>query len=75
MRALKACIAKMTQRHDFLDKRKAEGSYTHNLRDLMRLASLENARIEEAKRDPAFRNSWDVVQLWSELSRLQHYSR
>jgi HEPN domain-containing protein len=66
---LKACIAKGTQRHDFPDKKSVDGSYTHNLRDLVKVANLELARLEEAKRDPAFRNNWDVVQRWSEQSR------
>ncbi len=47
--ALKACIAKMTQRHDFPDKRKADSSYTHVLRELVTAAKLEKAHSEEAK--------------------------
>ena len=48
---------------------KAEISYTHNLRELVRAANLEDACLEEAKRDAAFRNNWDTVQLCSEQSR------
>ena len=33
--ALKACIAKATVRHEFPDKKKADLSHTHNLRDLV----------------------------------------
>lgn len=67
--AIKACIAKTTQRHDFPDKRKAEASYTHNLIELLRVAKLAEVRNEEAKHDAAFRNNWDLVQSWSEQSR------
>jgi hypothetical protein len=67
--ALKACIAKTTQRHEFPDREKAFNSYTHNLRGLLTVAGLESALAEESKRDAAFRNNWDSVQLWSERSR------
>src|SRR5271155_3981669 len=67
--ALKACIAKATLRHDFPDKKKADLSYTHNLTGLLGVAKLQDALVEETKRDADFRNSWDIVQLWSEHSR------
>jgi len=68
---LKACIAKGTQRHDFPGKKRVEASYTHNLRDLIKVANLEQACLEEAKKDPVFRNYWDLVQDWSEHSRIR----
>jgi len=67
--ALKACIAKATMRYDFPDKKKVDLSYTHNLRVLLSVASLEKTLVEESKRDVAFRNNWDLVQSWSEHSR------
>ncbi len=67
--ALKACIAKATVRHEFPDKRKADLSYTHNLRGLLSVADLEKALPQESKRDIAFRNNWDLVQSRSERSR------
>ncbi len=67
--ALKACIAKFTQRHDFPDKRMADDSYTHSFEKLLKVAELEKARSEEARRDDAFRENWDHVQWWSEQSR------
>jgi HEPN domain-containing protein len=71
--ALKACIAKRTQRHEFPEKKSVDASHTHNLRELVRVANLEVARLEEAKRDPAFRNNWDLVERWSERSRYQRH--
>ena len=67
--ALKSCIAKETRKHEFPDRKRAEISHTHNLRELVRAANLEDARLEEAKKDSTFRNNWDTVQLWSEQSR------
>jgi len=67
--ALKACIAKRTKRHDFPDKKTVDASFTHNLRDLIRVASLELDRLQQAKADAVFRNYWDHVQRWSEQSR------
>jgi hypothetical protein len=67
--ALKSCIAKETRKHEFPDRKRAEISHTHNLRELVRAANLEDARLDEAKKDSAFRNNWDTVQLWSEQSR------
>ncbi len=73
--ALKACIAKGIKRHDFPDRGKVNDSHTHNLKDLMRLANLEVARLEQARNSVAFRNNWDLVQQWSEQSRYQRHAR
>lgn len=72
--ALKACIAKATQRYDFPDKKSVDASYTHNLRDLIKVANLELARLEEARADAHFRNNWDLVQQWSEHSRYRRHA-
>lgn len=71
--ALKACIAKGTQRYDFPDKKSVDASHTHNLRDLIKVANLELARLEEARTDPDFRNDWDLAQQWSEHSRYRRH--
>ena len=36
--ALKACIAKETQRYEFPEKKRVDASYTHNLKELVRVA-------------------------------------
>ena len=67
--ALKACIAKGTQRGEFPDRKKVESSHSHNLRDLIRVAGLDEARLErleQAGKDPDFGTNWDVVYSWSE---------
>lgn len=71
--ALKACIARGTRRYDFPDKRSVDASYTHNLKDLIKVANLELARLQEAGTDPTFRNNWDLVQQWSEHSRYRRH--
>lgn len=63
--ALKACIAKLTQRHEFPNKQRALDSYDHNFRKLVKVAGLENVLHDEAQRDSAFLRHWDVVKLWS----------
>lgn len=50
--ALKACIAKATQRYDFPDKDSANASYTHNLEKLITVAKLGEKRLERARADP-----------------------
>ena len=42
--ALKACIAKGTQRHEFPEKKKVQSSHSHNLRELIRVAGLSHRR-------------------------------
>jgi HEPN domain-containing protein len=72
--ALKACIARTTQRYDFPDKKSVDASYTHDLNALIKVANLESARVQEAGRDPIFRNHWDVVRQWSEHSRYRRHT-
>ena len=69
--ALKACIAKGTQRYEFPDKKRADSSHTHNLRELVRLADLEDACKDAAAASGNFRLNWDTVLGWSEQCRYQ----
>ncbi len=62
-----------TERHEFPDKTTVDASHTHNLRDLVKVANLEQERLAEATRDPLFRNHWDLVQRWSEHSRYRRH--
>jgi HEPN domain-containing protein len=71
--ALKACIAKGTQRCEFPDKKKVESSYSHNFRELIKVAGLEEARLEQLGKDPEFQRNWEVVQTWSEQSRYRRH--
>jgi len=71
--ALKACIAKGTRRFEFPDKRRADSSHSHNLRDLIRIAGLDEAHNERLAGNPGYRRNWEVVQFWSEQSRYKRH--
>jgi hypothetical protein len=66
--ALKACIAKSTERHDFPDKARVNRSHTHNVKDLIGVAGLKEAH-EEAVRQYEFSWRWDILIQWTEESR------
>ena len=69
--ALKACIAKKTQRHDFPDKKLAEESYTHDLTKLIRVAKLEDQLNAAIAVDDTFAEHWVITRRWSEAARYE----
>ena len=69
--ALKAVIAKGTQKHDFPDKRAVLDTHTHNLEDLARLSDLKKPLQSLPTTHPA-RIHWAVVKNWSEAGRYRH---
>jgi hypothetical protein len=71
--ALKACIAKATERHDFPDLTRARDSYTHNAKKLIVVAGLESA-LDEAVRQSEFGWRWKIVIQWNEESRYSSHS-
>jgi len=73
--ALKACIARKTKRYDFPDKKTVTDSHTHNLSDLVKLASLSFDLSTRSSADPAFAVNWTVVKDWTEQSRYESHSR
>lgn len=72
--ALKACIAKSTRRHEFPDKKQVDASYTHNLRELIRLAGLEGTFANLTRQSKFFRENWEVVEEWWEGSRYEEHT-
>ncbi len=72
--ALKACIAKNTRRYDFPDKKQVDASYTHNLRELRKLAGLERAFADLIRQDNIFKKNWELLELWSEGSRYKEHT-
>lgn len=72
--ALKACIAKGTRRHEFPEKSRVDASFTHNLKELVRVANLEASRSDRVKNDEAFGRNWELVQGWSERSRYARHT-
>ena len=71
--ALKACIAKETRRGEFPDRKTVESRHSHNLSQLIKVAGLDEAYLENAGKDPAFGNNWDFVVTWSEQSRYRRH--
>jgi hypothetical protein len=68
--ALKACIAKKTQQHDFPAK-ESQSYYSHKLEVLFGLANLNNELKQALSADPGFNTSWNIVKNWSEESRYE----
>jgi len=68
--ALKACIAKRTQQHDFPEK-ESRSYYSHNLLELLNFARLKNDFDQALNLNPVLRANWTIVQEWSEESRYE----
>jgi HEPN domain-containing protein len=66
--ALKACIAKLTNQHDFPDKDAAK-CYTHVIENLVALAQVQNERKVDSDADPDLGANWLTVKDWTEQSR------
>lgn len=66
--ALKACIAKRTQEHDFPEK-ESRNYYSHDLEELLGFAKLRIELDEGMRTNPAMKTNWIIVQDWSEESR------
>ncbi len=71
--AMKACIAKKTNLHDFPDKTVVEKAYTHDLTKLLDLAGLklQLERDTTSATNQALGINWQHVKDWSERARYQ----
>jgi hypothetical protein len=69
--ALKACVAKLTNQHDYPDKRFASDCYTHDIEVLVKLAGLKPTRDADAGANALLGTNWLIVKDWSESSRYQ----
>jgi hypothetical protein len=67
--AIKAAIAKRTQRHDFPNKRVAQDSWSHDLKQLLQTAGLWSTFDAATRTSPNLALNWAVVKDWSEGSR------
>lgn len=68
--ALKACLARAVQQHDFPDKSFINKAYTHQLEDLARLdAELWVQLNAEMGVNAAIRNNWSTVRQWDDEKR------
>jgi hypothetical protein len=69
--ALKACISKQTQKHDFPDKDIVKESYTHNLDGLLKTAGLAADFKTDAHANKDLETNWAVIKDWSEDVRYE----
>jgi HEPN domain-containing protein len=69
--ALKACIAKKTQKFDFPDKKLVNDSHTHDLGRLLELAGLSDLLKNDVASNLELKLDWETVRDWSEQSRYE----
>ena len=67
--ALKACIAKQTNRYDFPDKRLSNEAWTHDLQKLVQLSGLWPELQRDMGTSAALQLNWTIVKDWSEAVR------
>jgi HEPN domain-containing protein len=72
--ALKACIAKRTERYEFPEKERVNRSYTHRLIPLLQVADLEKPLREAERNHPQLAKNWLFVTEWSEEARYEQHS-
>jgi HEPN domain-containing protein len=68
---LKACIAKLTNQHDFPDKKLVQRSYTHEIDVLLEVAGLVLQRKTDVTANPTLGANWLLVKDWDEEARYQ----
>jgi HEPN domain-containing protein len=73
--AIKACIAKQTQRYEFPDKDRVQKSFVHKPADLLRVANLYDELQRSIAANARLEASWNIVLGWSEQSRYSTWSR
>jgi HEPN domain-containing protein len=70
--ALKACIAKLTNQHDFPPRVKfVQDCYTHHIDTLVKTAGLTVDRDAATAADPDLEANGSVVKDWNESSRYE----
>jgi HEPN domain-containing protein len=70
--ALKACIAKQTERHTFpANRKRVEEVYSHDFPRLLKAAGLESILAQIETDQPELALNWQVVRNWSEQSRYE----
>jgi hypothetical protein len=71
--ALKACIAKRTQQHEFPDKKLVDKSYTHDVERLLDAAGLSDLLKNDLAVNEELELDWETVREWSEQSRYDQF--
>src|SRR5579872_3824026 len=73
--ALKACIARKTNRYEFPDRARVIACHTHDLAELVKQAGLEAAVRAQRSKDSDFDRKWKIVQSWSQRSRYERIDK
>ena len=73
--ALKACIARRTERFEFPDLKVAQESWGHDLAKLAKAAALDEKLTEATNRDSDLNLNWTIVTKWKADSRYQRRSQ
>ena len=73
--ALKACISRRIRQNEIPDKKFIIDCYTHNLKDLVKLANLETARATLEQANANFAANWAIVKDWNESSRYKTFNQ
>jgi len=71
---LKACIAKLTNQHDYPNKELAVQCYTHKLEVLVKLAGLKLQLDADASSNSTLGANWLAVKDWDEKARYEQWA-
>jgi HEPN domain-containing protein len=67
--ALKACITKQFGLHEVPDRDLIRDFYSHDLKNLLKVAGLNGDFGDRARTDPKFETNWTTVRDWREIVR------
>jgi HEPN domain-containing protein len=73
--ALKACISRQIRANTIPDKKLINETYTHNVKDLVKLAGIESQRSTLERTNANFAANWAIVKDWNESSRYKTYTQ
>lgn len=73
--ALKACIAKQTEKYDFPDKRFVNDNHTHEITILLTNSGLKQEFKDEIQINGSLEKNWSHVKDWSPESRYKNNSK
>lgn len=73
--ALKACIAKLTNQHDFYDRAIAKDCFTHKPYVLLKLAGLRPQLDADMAVDLDLAANWAIACAWTEASRYEFHTK
>jgi hypothetical protein len=68
---LKACIAKLTNQHDYPSKDRVLKVYSHDIIALVDVAGLKTQRVLDMTASPALAGNWLTIKDWDEQARYQ----